>query len=143
MGVSEIGSAQEAMDYIETQIAVGLTPVMKGTKFYRHSFSVSQFGSYLYYLDERGTAGRCQFKNLLTTFDFVFLGLPVHGSEPFQDMPEPRVPVGHAMVNVVFEPEPTLLEAAVEALMALDAAGVAGDVRDRLGRAIAAERRIN
>lgn len=144
MGVAEIGSAQEALDYIETQVAVGLAPVMKGTNLYRHSFSVSQFGSYIRYLDQRGTAGRCQFQNLLTTFDFVHLGLPVPGSEQYQKVPERRPHVGHVLVvETVGGEEPTLLAAAAIALAALDDAGVTGPVRDDLERAIMMERRTH
>ena len=37
-------SAEEALSFIESRVADGLTPVMAGTDFFRHSFCASQFG---------------------------------------------------------------------------------------------------
>jgi len=134
-----IETAAEALGLIEAMISIGLTPVMRGTRFYRHSFSVSQFGSYLYYLDERGTAGRCQFQNVEKVFDFIFLGLPVPGSFPAEDLPEPKKPLGHIMVVATTGGEvPSLLDAAVAALAVMQA----GPERDNLERAISMERRV-
>jgi hypothetical protein len=140
----QIASAAEALDFIESMVAAGLAPVMKGTRFYRHSFSISQFGSYLYYLDERGTAGRCQFQNVESVFDFIDLGLPVPGSEPWQAVPERKPHLGHILVvETVGGEVPSLLEAASAALRAMDEAGIGGAVRDYLERAIAAQGRVH
>lgn len=135
-----IQTAEEALDFIEVQRAMGLTPVMKGTRFYRHSFSVSQFGSYLYYLDERGTKGCCQPRNLLSTFDFISLGQPVPGSLP--DLPITRAPEpdrGVGMAIGVIGGRPSLLEAAEAALRVMPK----GPERDSLEMAVLAERRIH
>jgi hypothetical protein len=139
MAKKKITTAAEAMSLIEANIAIGLTPVMRGTRFYRHSFSVSQFGSYLYYLDERGTAGRCQFQNVEMVFDFIDLGTPVPGSFPVEDLPQPQKPLGHIMVVATVGGEaPSLLEAAEAAIRVMRA----GPERDNLERAIAMERRV-
>lgn len=146
----EVVTADEAMAFIEAQRAAGLTPVMAGTSFYRHSFSVSQFGSYVQYLDERGTAGRCQPKNLLRTFDFIDLG-PVPGAPVDLQAPAGRgygmvtavVPGrrGYGMVAAVVPGERrlSLLEAAEAALRVMPA----GPERDDLESAVAAERRMH
>lgn len=140
--IAEITTAEQALDYIAVQRAIGMTPVMRGTNFYRHSFSVSQFGSYLYYMDERGTKGACQPRNLLMTFDFVFLGLPVPGTLPdltITPAPEPRGRTGMVTTFVPARREPTLLEAAEAALRLMPT----GAERDDLERAIASERRVH
>lgn len=138
-----IQTADEALDFIAVQRAMGLTPVMKGTRFYRHSFAVSQFGSYLYYLDARGTKGCCEPRNLLSTFDFIHLGLPVPGSLP--DLPivheAPDRGVGLAVAIMGGEPQrqPSLLEAAEAALRVM----APGRERDDLEMAVNAERRTH
>lgn len=140
--IQEIETADEALAYIEAKRALGMAPVMRGTSFYRHSFSVSQFGSYLYYLDARGTKGACQPCNLLRTFDFVPLGLPVPGTLPdlvIDRAPEVRGRTGMATTFVPGRREPTLLEAAEAALRLMPI----GAERDDLERAIASERRIH
>ena len=76
---TEIESADQALALIQQRIAQGLTPVHHGTSFYRYNFSKSQFGSCVFYLDERGTVGRCQYQNVERVFDFVDMGLPVPG----------------------------------------------------------------
>ena len=136
----KIETAEQALALITTQIAQGLTPVMAGTSFYRHSFRASQFGDYLYYLDERGTAGCCRPFNLLRTFDFIDLGLPVPGSMP--DLPIPVSERGRSGLVVAFVPglpEPTLLQAATAALRVMPD----GPEREDLERAIIRERRIH
>lgn len=138
----EFSSAQEAIDFIEVQRAIGLTPVMHGTTFYRHSFGVSQFGSYLYYMDERGTRGACQFKNVTKVFDFINLGQPVPGSLPDLEIVHAPQPQGLSGLVVAFIPgrrEPTLLEAATAALKLMPA----GAERDDLELAILSERRTH
>lgn len=137
----KITTAEEAMDFIEVQRAIGLTPVMAGTSFYRHGFTVSQFNSYIEYLDERGTVGRCQPKNLLRTFDFISLGRPVPGSLPdFRVAPAPAER-GFGVVTAVIpgRRQPSLLEAATAALRVM----AAGPERDDLAEAVAQERRIH
>ena len=47
-----VTTASEALALIQDAISRGLTPVMAGTSFYRHSFQASQFGAYVTYLDE-------------------------------------------------------------------------------------------
>lgn len=137
---SPIQTADEAMDFIAVQRAMGLTPVMKGTRFYRHSFAVSQFGSYLYYLDARGTKGCCEPRNLLSAFDFIHLGLPVPGSLP--DLPitreAPDRGVGLAVGIMGGERQPSLLAAAEAALRVMPE----GPERDDLEMAVMAERRL-
>ena len=136
---SQIKSADEALSLIQDRVAHGLTPVMRGTSFYRHNFSASQFGSYIWYLDERGTRGCCQFQNVPDVFDFVDLGRPVPGNLP--DAQELRVAPMTVVVEVVRQRHaPSLLEAAEAALGALEAAGVGGAVVADLVAAIAVER---
>ena len=126
-------SAAESLALVEAMAATGLTPVMRGTRFSRHSFKASQFGSYVEYLDERGTAGRCEPKNLLRAFEFV----------DFEASAEPQG-IGYAVVVADVPCEPaTLLEAAACAVVAMDAAGVGGAARDDLARAIVSERRMH
>lgn len=141
----EIATAEEALGFIEAHVAVGLTPVMAGTSFYRHSFSASQFGDYIYYLDQRGTAGRCLPRNVQRVFDFVDLGRPVAGSLPDLTIPtyrpEPET-VGRAGLVVTVVPgrrAPTLLEAAEAAIRIMPA----GPERDDLENAVIAARRID
>lgn len=137
---SPIQTAEEALDFIAVQRAMGLAPVMKGTRFYRHSFAVSQFGSYLYYLDARGTKGCCEPRNLLSTFDFIHLGLPVPGSLP--DLPitreAPDRGVGLVVTIMGGERQPSLLAAAEAALRVMPE----GPERDDLEMAVMAERRL-
>lgn len=138
----EIVTADDAMDFIAVQVAVGLAPVMKRTRFYRHSFSVSQFGSYIEYIDERGTIGRCQPKNLLSTFDFISLGLPVPGSFPDTEIVHPAAPAperGFGVVTAIIPAQRklSLLEAAEAALSVMPA----GPERDNLEIAIVREGR--
>ncbi len=137
--------AATALGFIQDQVESGLTPVMQGTSFYRHSFGSSQFGSYLYYLDARGTKGACQPRNVIKAFDFIPAGLPVAGSLPDLDRTTPET-VGKVGVFTAVIPgraAPTLLEAATAALRAMDAAGFRGSERDDLELAIMAEGRIH
>lgn len=138
-------TAQEAMDYIEVQRAIGLTPVMRGTSYYRHNFMIGQFGYYIEYLDERGTAGMCLPKNLLSTFDFISLGQPVAGTAPDLAVPAMAPERGYGIASGIMPGEraPSLLEAAELALVVMDAAGITGRERDGLAQAIKAERRIH
>lgn len=135
--------AATALGFIQDQVDSGLTPVMHGTEFYRHSFSQSQFGSYLYYLDARGTKGACQPRNVVTAFDFIPAGLPVAGSLPDLDRAETVGKVGVFTAVIPGRAAPTLLEAATAALRAMDAAGVRWAERDDLELAIMAEGRIH
>jgi len=133
-------TASEAIDLIRSKIAQGLTPVMAGTSFYRHSFRPSQFGSYVYYLDERGTAGAFQARNVERVLDFVDLGQPVAGSLPDMEIVSaPRGRTGMAVAVVPGRSAPTLLEAAEAALRVMPR----GPERDDLEMAVLAERRIN
>jgi hypothetical protein len=131
-------SADEALALIQENVDRGLTPVMHGTSFYRYNFSKSQFGSYINYLDERGTKGCCQFQNVEKVFDFIDLGRPVPGN--FSGAGVPRVAPMSIVVEVVHQQEQTLVEAAAEALVAMDACGITGPARDGLAMAIARER---
>ncbi len=143
MTQQKITTAAEALDYIDANIAIGLTPVMAGTKFYRHSFSQTGMGFYIEYLDERGTVGRCLPKNVTWVFDFVFMGLPVAGSLPGISIPvappELRGRVGVAIAVVPGRRKATLLEAAEAALMVM----ADGAERDDLAEAVARERRTH
>ena len=134
----EIESADEALSLIQDRIAQGLTPVMRGTTFYRYNFGKSQFGSYVTYLDERGTKGCCQFQNVEKVFDFIDLGRPVPGALP--ELQAPGVAPMTVVVATVHQEAPTLLQAAAEALVAMDACGITGPARDGLAMAIARER---
>jgi hypothetical protein len=134
----EIESADAALALIGDKVAQGLTPVMHGTRFYRYNFSKSQFSSFIWYLDERGTRGCCQFQNVEKVFDFIDLGRPVSGNLP--ETQGLRVAPMTVVVEVVRQARaPSLLEAAVAALEAMDAAGVVGSARDDLAQAIAKE----
>jgi len=136
---SQIKSADEALSLIQDRVAHGLTPVMRGTSFYRHNFSASQFGSYIWYLDERGTRGCCQCQNVESVFDFVDLGLPVPGTLP--EAQRSRTAPATVVVQIMRQQRPqTLLEASAAALRAMDAAGIVGPSRDGLAEAIARER---
>jgi hypothetical protein len=109
---------------------------MHGTSFYRYNFSKSQFGSYITYLDERGTAGCCRYQNVKRAFDFVDLGRPAPGS--MLGIEAPRVaPMVVAAATV--RRRPSLLEAAAAALVAMDVAGVGGPARDNLAFVILVE----
>jgi hypothetical protein len=132
---TEIESADQALALIQQRIAQGLTPVHHGTSFYRYNFSKSQFGSYVFYLDERGTVGRCQYQNVERVFDFVDMGLPVPGY--LFEVRVPRTaPVAIAVVVSRQRAVPSLLDASVAALKAMDAAGIVGPARDDLALAI-------
>ncbi len=135
--------AATALGFIQDQVDSGLTPVMRGTEFYRHSFSPSQFDSYIYYLDARGTKGACQPRNVVTAFDFIPAGLPVAGSLPDLDRAGTVGKVGVFTTVIPGRAAPTLLEAATAALRAMDAAGVKGTERDDLENAVIAERRTH
>lgn len=135
--------AETALSFIQDQVDSGLTPVMNGTEFYRHSFSPSQFGSYIYYLDARGTKGACQPSNVVTAFDFIPVGLPVAGSLPDLDRTETVGKVGVFTTVIPGRAAPTLLEAASAALKAMEAAGITGAAHDDLELAIMAEGRTH
>ena len=124
-----VTTASEALALIQDAISRGLTPVMAGTSFYRHSFQASQFGAYVTYLDERGTAGEFLPRNVRRCLDFV---------APREAPLEGAVGLGVAVVPPVVVP--SLLEAAEAALGALEAAGVGGVVVRDLSAAIASER---
>ena len=129
--ITKEATAAEALALIESMEAEGLTPVMRGTRFYRHSFKSSQFGDFIEYLDERGTAGRCMPKNVLRVFEFVSM----------RAQAEPQR-IGYAVVVGVVHYEPaSLLEAAALAVVAMDAAGVAGPERGWLATAVIEGRR--
>lgn len=143
MNKQRIATADDAMALVQSKIAQGLTPVMRGSRFYRHSFTVSQLGLYIFYLDERGTRGCCRPHNIERTFDFIDLGLPVPGSmAPIKVGPAP-MKTGFAIVTTTTAETPTLLAAAEAAVAAMDRAGLGGPERDGLARAIAAERRVS
>ena len=71
-------TADQALDLIRSKVAAGLTPVMKGTHFARYGFRPSQFGSYVYYEDARGTSGCFMPRNVERVLDFV----PILGPKP-------------------------------------------------------------
>jgi len=141
----QTATADDALALIESKIAAGLTPVMAGTGFYRHSFQASQFGSYVHYLDERGTKGCFLPQNVEKCLDFVDRGRAVPAVEAVFSTVEPEAP-GSILGIAVMEPSPkavlSLLEAAVAALGALDEAGITGPARDGLAQAIKREGRV-